>query len=622
MAQNNAVNVVGLDFEDIKASLKTYLQAQSTLKDYNFDGSVLNTILDVLAYNTHYQAFYSNMVANEMFLDSSLLRPSVVSHAKQLNYVPSSTTCSKAVVDVVLTSPASSDTYLSRGTEFSGTNPAGTRYKFVNLDTVYANAGATAFNSVTLCEGTLRRITYIYNRDTRIGSYLIIPNNKADTGTLTVRVYKSVTDTSGITDVWANGEDYLTVDSTSQVYFLQEKDAGIYEVYFGDGILGAQPESGNVVMIEYLETNGSDANGVNAFTKSDPAINYIQFHPDSNGATDSVSYGGSDLEDITQIKYHAPKFYQTGNRAVTENDYAALVFKKYPNVSSVNVYGGETVVPPQYGKVFIAVKPKSGGVLTNSEKVALEQDIRKNNSVITITPKVIDPEYTDLVFDTTVTYNPGALSVSSGVLQTLVISYIFAYSRTKLEQFGQDFYYSQMLQGLNGIHTSILGVYSKIKMRKIVDAAVILKNRSHEFDFKNALYHPHDGHSSVIASNIFSHLDVAGVLRTDCTLQDDGSGILNILRPDPNSAGDYLTVYPSVGTVDYTNGVVRLNSKFVPDTTVNGTSAFPIIITVEPEITNIYANEHQILRINPAYTDSVSVTMRTETSAAALNSLK
>ena len=226
MAQNNTVNVVGLDFEDIKTSLKSYLQSQSTLKDYNFDGSVLNTLLDVLAYNTHYQAFYSNMVANEMFLDSALLRPSVVSHAKHLGYVPSSTKSSKALVDIILTNPASSDTYLPRGSEFSGTNPAGVRYKFVNLDTVYANAGATAFGSVSLYEGTIRRITYIYNRDTKIGSYLIIPNDKADMSTLTVKVYKSVTDTTGITDVWNNGSDYLTIDSTSKVYFLQEKDAG------------------------------------------------------------------------------------------------------------------------------------------------------------------------------------------------------------------------------------------------------------------------------------------------------------------------------------------------------------------------------------------------------------
>jgi hypothetical protein len=278
MAQNNTVNVVGLDFEDIKQSLKTYLESQSNLKDYNFDGSVLNTLLDVLAYNTHYQAFYSNMVANEMFLDSALLRPSVVSHAKHLGYLPSSITASKGMVNVMLGITASADTYLARGTEFSGTNLEGTRYKFVNLDTVFADAGDNAIRNVELYEGTIRRVTYIYNRDTKIGSFLIIPNNKADIGTLKVRVYSSISDTTGIDDVWSLGTDYLTLTPTSKVYFLQEKEAGIYEVYFGDGILGQQPESGNVVSIEYVETNGEAGNGVVAFTKSgDASISSVEF---------------------------------------------------------------------------------------------------------------------------------------------------------------------------------------------------------------------------------------------------------------------------------------------------------------------------------------------------------
>ena len=618
MAQNNAVSVVSLDFDEIKASLKSYLQSQSVLKDYNFDGSVLNTILDVLAYNTHYQAFYSNMIANEMFLDSAVLRSSVVSHAKALNYVPSSTTPSRAVVDVVLTAPASSDTYLPRGTEFSGTNPAGTRYKFVNLDTEFVSAGATAFSAVTLYEGSIRRITYIYNRDTRIGSHLIIPNDKADMSSLSVRVYKSVADTTGITDIWTNAADYLTLDSTSKVYFLQERDPGIFEVYFGDGVLGTQPETGNVVVLEYLETNGSDANGVNAFTKSDSSIDYIEFTADNPQYT----YGGSDLESNSSIKRNAPKFYQSGNRAVTESDYAALIFKNYPNVSSLNVYGGETVTPPQYGKVFVAIKPKSGGILTTGEKVSIEQDLRRRNSIVTITPKIIDPDYIDLVIDANMVYSPDALPVGIGVLKSLAMTYIYGYSKTKIEQFGEDFYFSKVMEGLNNIHTSILGVSGKIKLRKIVDIDTILKSKSYEFRFGNSLYHPHDGHSSIVSSNIFSHTDIIGNTQTDCTLADNGSGVLNIVRPDPNSIGNYITVYPSVGTVDYTNGVVTVNSKFLPISAATGSTSFPIIVTVEPEDTNIYIKENQILRINPIYYDSVTVTTTSKTEADALNSVR
>lgn len=612
MAQNNAINVLGLDFNEIKTSLKNYLQSQTVLKDYNFDGSVLSTILDVLAYNTHYQAFYSNMVANEMFLDSALLRPSVVSHAKQLGYVPSSTKAAKAVVNINLTTPASADTYIARGTEFNGINTAGSRYKFVNLETVYADAGSTSFSGVSLYEGTIRRITYIYNRDTRVGSYLIIPNDKADISTLTVKVYKSTTDTSGISDLWEDGSAYLTLTSTSKVYFLQEKEAGIYEVYFGDGILGQRPETGNVISIEYLETNGSGGNGVNQFTKTDAAISSIEL-ADSN----TESFGGSDLETVSSIKYNAPKFYQTGNRAVTENDYAALVYKKYPNVSSVNVYGGETVIPPQYGTVFIAVKPKSGGVLTVSEKVDLENDLRKNSSIVTITPKVIDPDYIDLILDMNVIYDPSSVSINANVLKTLILAYTYGYSALNIEQFGKNFYYSKLSQGIQNIHSSIVGVYTKLKLRKSVDVSVITRSKSYTFNFGNKIYHPHDMHPPVVNSNKIIHKNLSGNLVYDCFVHDNGMGGLDVVIDDPDVMGQYIMVYPSVGTVDYQAGIVILNSRFAPDTSMNEGIAYPIAFTVELDTTNIYANENQIVRINPVYTDSVKVAVITETSAEA-----
>ena len=613
MAKNNSVNVVNLDFDAIKASLKSYLSSQTVLKDYDFDGSVLSTVLDVLAYNTHYQAFYSNMVANEMFLDSALLRPSVVSHAKHLGYVPSSVRAAKGVVNINLNTAASSDTYLARGTEFIGTNPAGTRYKFVNLETVFADAGQDAFTSVQLYEGTIRRITYIYNRDTKIGSYLIIPNDKADMSTLKVNVYKSTTDTTGIGDVWSDGSSYLTLDASSKVYFLQEKEAGIYEVYFGDGILGERPETGNVVSIEYLETNGAAGNGVDQFTKTDAAISTIEFVEDS-----TVTFGGSDIETVTSIKYNAPKWYQGGNRAVTENDYSAVVYKKYPNVSSVNVYGGETVTPPQYGTVLIAVKPKSGGLLTTSEKVDLENDLRKNNSIITITPKVVDPDYIDLIFDLSVVYDPSILSINPNTLKTIILTYVYGYSVVAVEQFGKNFYYSKMEEGVNNIHRSILGVYGKTKLRKIVDADTVIKNKSYVFKFGNKIYHPHESHSlPVVTSNTIPHADINGTIHFDALLQDDGMGMINVVRPDPDDETKYVLVYASVGEVDYTAGTVTLNSKFVPYTVGSENIAFPITVTVQPEITNIYANENQVLRINPIYKDSVVVSVSTETSAEA-----
>jgi hypothetical protein len=617
MAQNNAINVVGLDFQDIKESLKTYLQSQSTLKDYNFDGSVINTILDVLAYNTHYQAFYSNMVANEMFLDSAVLRPSVVSHAKHLGYLPSSITSSRAVVDISIAITATSDLYLPRGTEFSGTNREGKRFKFVNLETVFADTTNNRFSSVTLYEGTIRRVTYIYNRDTKIGSYLIIPNDKADISTLKVRVYNSVTDTTGIDDVWTDGTDYLNLNGESKVYFLQEKDAGIYELYFGDGIIGQQPETGNVVSIEYLETNGVDGNGVVSFTKSgDASIGSIAF---SSTETSEQTYGGADRESISKIKFLAPKFYQTNNRAVTEDDYTAIVYKIYPNASSVRVYGGETVTPPQYGKVLIAVKPKSGQVVTEGDKVTLKSKLRSSYSVLPMTVEVVDPSFIDLVIDSTVVYTPTTLSISPGVLKSLVYAYIFAYSSAVLDRFGSDFYYSKMAEGINNIDSSVLGVYTKIKMRKTVDSSVIYSSKSYTFNFGNAFFHPYDGYTSVITSNNFTHLNLIGQSVPSCSLRDDGNGVVNVVALNEQT-GDYDVVYPSVGTVDYTNGIITTNNKFLPSTDIS--TAFPIIITVEPNTTNIFAKENNILRISNAYLDSVKVDVVSEDDANILNLIR
>ena len=621
MAQNN-INLVGLDFEDIKQSLKTYLESQTQLKDYNFDGSVLNTILDVLAYNTHYQAFYTNMVANEMFLDSALLRPSVVSHAKQLGYTPSSIRASTAVVDIGLGNTASSDTFIARGTEFNGVNGAGTRYNFVNLETVFAESGANKFDSVSLYEGSIRRITYVYNKDTKIGSHLIIPNPNADMTTLQIRVYSSVSDNTGITDVWSLGTDYININSSSKVYFLQEKQAGIYEVYFGDGVLGQQPLTGNIVSIEYLETNGSAANGVVSFTKpNDAAITSIDFHFDTaTGNTTTQSSGGSDLESVSRIKFTAPKFYQTANRAVTENDYNALVYTLFPNASSVRVYGGETITPPQYGKVFVALKPIAGDALTRSEKTSLEKLLRTKYSVVTITPEIVDPEYTDLIFDTTVVYDPTNIPVSVGIMKALVSAYIYGYSSAVLERFGSSFYYSKMANGIDGIHSSIMGVFTKLKLRKIVDVSNIIASKGWYFDFKNEIYRPENGYGSVLSSNIFQHLDQNGMLYTNAFLQDDGFGVINIVIKDPNDETAYRIVYPEVGSLEYDSGKVTLNSKFSP--VVSTTTIFPLIVTVEPASSNINVSENQILRINKIYLDSVRVTMTAESNSISTTSIR
>lgn len=598
MASTNNFNVVGLDFEAAKASLKSFLQSQDTLKDYNFDGSVLSTVLDVLAYNTHYQSFYANMVANEMFLDSALLRTSVVSHAKTLGYVPTSRRAAKAVLTVSV--PGASDTtYLSRGSEFVGTDGAGTQYRFVLLDTVYADGDTDEFQNIEIYEGTLRRMSYVYDRSKRIGSYLLVPNDKIDTSTIRVRVKSSATDNTGIGDVWTYSDSYISLTPTSKVFFLQEREAGMYEVFFGDDFLGKQPETGSIVTVEYLETNGDAGNGISSFSTSISGLGAI--------TVESPSSGGALEESVSRIKFLAPRFYQAQSRAVTEDDYAAVVVKEFPTADSVYVYGGETINPPQYGKVFIAIKPRSGSALTLSEKSSLVQSLRQNRSVVTITPEIVDPDYTDLVVDSLVTYDPTRISYGVGTLKAIVAAYIFTYSSTVLESFGSNFYQSKMVQGINSLSGAVLGNETRVLMRKSVNLTKLVASKGFSVEFGNPLYHPHDGHTSVVSSSEISHLDTNGTLVGGCVLNDNGNGRLDLVSTDADT-GITKIVYPNIGSVDYDTGTVSVNTNFSP---VSSSVFFSV--TVEPRNQDLFVTQNRILRINKGYSDSVRVSVRTQT---------
>lgn len=604
MANKDAFNIVGLDFDDAKESLKQFLMSQDTLKDYNFDGSVLSTVLDVLAYNTHYQAFYANMIGNEMFLDSAVMRSSVASHAKALGYIPSSRRAAKAVLSV--SAPGSSDnTYLSRGSEFVGVDGAGTQHRFVLLDTVYAKSSSQSFEDISVYEGTLRRMSYIYDPTRTTGSYLLIPNDKIDTSTIRVRVKASATDNTGVENSWKLAESYIDLTPTSKVYFLQEKEQGMYELFFGDNFLGQQPLSGNVVIVEYLETNADQGNGIDVFSCSVAGTGAI--------AVDSISSGGALGDNSGRIKFLAPRFYKSQSRAVTEDDYTASVLKDYPNTDSVIVYGGETTDPPQYGKVFVAVKPKSGSALTLTEKLDLVNKLKKNRSVITITPEIVDPDYIDVIIDSLVTYDPNLISVGAGTLKALVVAYAYSFSSASMEAFGSNFYLSRFIQGINNLSSGILSNETKITLRKTINLSKLLASKGFSVDFRNPLEHPHDGHSAVVKSTLFSHKNVDGFFMTDVSAIDDGFGNMKLVRVDSN--GQEVLVYPKIGTVDYDNGIVKFSTSFAP----TSTGSF-LTLTVEPKNTDVYVFENKILRISRGYSDSVSVSLKTST--ARKNTLK
>lgn len=587
---NNNFNIVGLDFNEVKDSLKQYLRGQDTLKDYNFDGSVLNTILDVLAYNTHYQSFYANMVANEMFLDTAIMRPSVSSHVKSIGYVPRSTRAASVSLDLFVNT--SNNTTIQRGSTITGVDSAGTRYSFVGVDAVLQSSPGY-FKKVLYYQGTLRRISYIYDSTKNDSTYLLIPNDKVDTRTIRVSVSSSVTDTTGSSDVWTQANSYISAKKDSNIFFIEEKDVGLYAVYFGDNFLGKKPNNGNLITIEYVETDGDEGNGISRFTST--AFTDIKVLYGS-------SSGGSKPETIKDIKFIAPKYYQSGGRSVTESDYVASVLREYPNANSVRVYGGETVSPPQYGKIFIAIKPTSGSALTSSEKDVLKKSLQKNSSIVSIIPEIVDPEYTDIVVSSIVTYDPEQLSTSAGGLQTLIYLYLFTYSLSTLESFGKNLYLSKITEDITNIDKSILANQTKISLRKTRDVGKFSISKGFVLDFKNPIKQNNEIN---VISNRFRHLDKRGVLFADCVIEDDGVGSINVVK-NTVSTGSKVTVFAKVGTVNYQSGVVAFNSKFSPF----GISTGPyFVVTVVPKNNDIFAFENGVLRISRVYTDSVKIDM-------------
>jgi len=376
-----------LDFDGIKENLKKFLSQQDEFTDYDFEGSGMSVLLDMLAYNTHYLGYNANMLANEMFLDSADLRSSVVSLAKQVGYTPTSSTASSAVVDVLVNNATGASLTMSRGTKFT-TTVDGQSYAFVNNAdvTITPVDGVYKFSNLTIQEGSY--LNYKYTVSTSdIDQRFIIPNDSVDTNTLTVKVQESSSDSTTNTYTLATGITGL--DSTSKVYFLQEVENGRYEVYFGDGVLGKTVADGNIIILDYVTCNRDESNGATTFTLSGSIGGFTS----ANITTISNASGGSGPESIRSIKYNAPRDFTAQDRAVTADDYKVLVKSLYANAQAVQVYGGEDAETPDYGKVYISIKAKSGSNLTVATKDSIVQSL-KQYAVASVRPVIIDPETT------------------------------------------------------------------------------------------------------------------------------------------------------------------------------------------------------------------------------------
>lgn len=451
---NSNIQITDLDFNNIKTNLRTFLQSQDTLKDYNYEGSALSTLLDILAYNTQYNAYYLNMVANEMFLDSALLRSSVVSHAKLLNYVPKSSLAPTATIDLNVYGVTSGSLTVPVGTRFLSEALDGVNYNFVTTDSYTVNVvnNTATFNNLSISQGIPASLKFTVDSTANPTYTFEIPETNVDTTTITVTVQQSGANTSS--DVYSLASNFLSLNGDSLVYFLQESLTGTYQIYFGDGILGKKLSDGNIVNVSYIVTNGTSSYGANNFVLMDTISGY------SNNSVTPITSAtqGAAKETIDSIKFQAPKAYAAQNRAVSKNDYITLVQQNKYGIAldAVNVWGGEEANPPQYGKIFVAVKPTGGYSLTDNQKQILINDVIKPISVLTVVPEIVDPTYVYLLLNSNILVDFKKTTLTASQIQTLVTNGIKTYCNANLNTFNSTFVVGDLIQYIQNLDKSIV----------------------------------------------------------------------------------------------------------------------------------------------------------------------
>ena len=608
MPTSRKLEITDLEFDTIKDNLKSFLKAQTQFQDYDFEGSGMSVLVDLLAYNTHYMGYYANMLGNEMFLDSSSLRESIVSHAKHLNVMPTSKRAAKASLDITFT-PTGTPTALTilKDTKFT-TSISGVNYTFTTNKTTTvprSPTGTYVATDVEIVEGKILSKSYTVNSadDTQ---RFIIPNSDVDTTTIAVTVQNSSVDSN--VEIYNDGNslDVTTIKGHNKVFFLQEVEDGKYEITFGDGAIGKQLSHENIVFIEYIVTAGEPANLSSSFKAVGSVAglnseNYIL-------STNTVATGGASIQSSSSLQYQAPKLYQAQGRACTKEDYKAIVLEARPDIESIVVYGGEDASPVQYGKVFIAVKPIGNNTFSNASKESIKSSILKKSNVVTVIPEIVDPVFFYLLIDVTVNYDPVSNLTDSATLKTNINTSIQNYLQTNLEKFDQKFRYSQLVQSIDNTNIAIRNNKAVIKYQQRITPAVFDTPATYNMYFSNAL------EKGSILSTPFTGTD-----GYTYSLVDDSLGYVKAARLDDNAdmIEPWLCLIQSdggtnQGTIDYTTGTVVLNS-FRPLAISDGTSSIKINTTPSINNSDIVPLREQILTYDVTDTSAISINMVAET---------
>lgn len=536
------LRVSELDFDTIKTNLKNFLRNQTEFTDYDFDGSGLSILLDLLAYNTHYQAYYLNMVANEAFLDSALLRDSVVSHAKTLGYIPHSKKAPVANIDltVVTTSNTTAELTIPAGYNFLSNQIDGKSYNFVVLDdttVTKTNANNFVFEGLQIQEGQYVNYRFVQNDTVNPKQIFTLPDDKVDSSTIKVSVSPSTSNTQITRYQYAS--DLYNADATSEIYFLQENRDGLFEVYFGDNVLGKKLPDGAVVNITYLITNGADSNGADLFVAATPLNGFTNF----NIVTNSAAAGGSDRETVDRIKYSAPLQYLSQNRLVTVKDYEVEIKKNYPNIDSVSIWGGEDDVPPVYGKIFVSLKPKNGFFISETEKTRIIDNIITPKSVVTLKTEIRDFEFLYLLNNLEVEYNPNRTTQSKELLKNTIRNAVILYKNTYLDTFGSKFVLSKLQEAVNAIDpNAIIGCEGTVRVQKRFEP-VLGKINNYTVSFNIPLIK--STQTNKFTSSEFVVNDSTGIRRT-VTIEEIPQSDTGINSIDILNAGTGYTTTPTV----------------------------------------------------------------------------
>lgn len=536
-----------LDFDKIKSSLKTFLQGQSELSDYNFEGSGLSLLLDILAYNTHYNSLYLNLATNESFLDSAVIRDSVVSKAAELGYLPKSARSARSLVNVTMTNVLNNPGIMTIPalTAFNSTIN-GTNLSFYNMEpSIATNVNGTyKFQEIVLVEGTPLTQTYLVAD----GATYEISNANCDISTISVDVYDGPNSSTKVK--YTRAEDILDVTATDPVFFLKEINGGKYEVQFGNDRIGKSITNGNVLVINYFVSKKTAGNGAKIFTSPNLSTN-------STIVTLYPSFGGSEPEGIDDIKFNAPRLFNATNRAVTSEDYKSLLLAKFPNIASINVWGGEDNLPPVYGSVFISILPKSNAVLTSTEKDVIVNDILKSRKMVTITPRFVDPFYLNVKLNTTLYYDPNITSKTATELAILATNTILAYNLENLRQFDSVLRYSKLIAAIDNSDPAITSNITTL----VVERSLSVKfnvNTNYTFHIDNPVYCAGVPEDAVTSTGFYVFGDTANVQY----LKDDGYGNLQRYYLDPTTLKPIVT-NATQGTVDYATGTITLTNLHI-----------------------------------------------------------